>query len=112
LLANCYFRRFLLAWEQHGHQAQLDACVINYADDFVICCKPGNAQAAMARMKALMTRLGLMVNEAKTRIACLPEESFQLPRLHLRSLLQQGRTALSWYSSIQKSDQEPAHKNP
>jgi group II intron reverse transcriptase/maturase len=76
LLANCYFRRFLLAWEQHGHQAQLDACVINYADDFVICCKPGNAQAAMARMKALMTRLGLTVNEAKTRIACLPEESF------------------------------------
>ena len=50
--------------------------MINYADDFVICCEPGNAQAAMARMKALMTRLGLTVNEAKTRIACLPEESF------------------------------------
>jgi group II intron reverse transcriptase/maturase len=76
LLANCYFRRFLLAWQQHGHQAQLDAYVINYADDFVICCKPGNAQAAMTRMKALMTRLGLTVNEAKTRIACLPEECF------------------------------------
>ena len=76
LLANCYFRRFLLAWLQHGHQAQLDAHVVNYADDFVICCKPGNAQAAMTRMKVLMTRLGLTVNEAKTRIACLPEESF------------------------------------
>ena len=76
LLANCYFRRFLLAWQQHGHQAQLDAHVVNYADDFVICCQPGNAQAAMTRMKALMTRLGLTVNEVKTRIACLPEESF------------------------------------
>jgi group II intron reverse transcriptase/maturase len=76
LLANCYFRRFLLAWHGHGHQDQLDACVVNYADDFVVCCRPGNAATAMARMSALMTRLGLEVNTAKTRIARLPEESF------------------------------------
>ena len=76
LLANCYFRRFLLAWQQHGHQDQLNAYVVNYADDFVICCKLGNAEAAMARMKVLMARLGLTVNDAKTRIARLPEESF------------------------------------
>jgi RNA-directed DNA polymerase len=76
LLANCYFRRFLLAWEQHGHQDQLKAHVVNYADDFVICCKPGNAEAALTRMKVLMARLGLEVNETKTRIARLPEESF------------------------------------
>jgi RNA-directed DNA polymerase len=76
LLANCYFRRFLLAWQQHGHQVQLDAHVVNYADDFVICCRPGKAETAMTRMKALMTRLGLEVNETKTRIARLPEESF------------------------------------
>jgi hypothetical protein len=31
-----YFRRFLLAWRNHGHQDQLDAHVVNYADDFVI----------------------------------------------------------------------------
>jgi group II intron reverse transcriptase/maturase len=33
LLANCYFRRFLLAWHGHGHRDQLDAHVVNYADD-------------------------------------------------------------------------------
>jgi RNA-directed DNA polymerase len=76
LLANCYFRRFLLAWHRHGHQEQLDAYVVNYADDFVICCRPGNAGAAMDRMERLMTRLGLEVNTNKTRIARLPEESF------------------------------------
>jgi RNA-directed DNA polymerase len=76
LLANCYFRRFLLAWHVHGHQDQLDAHVVNYADDFVICCRPGNAPAAMARVAVLMTRLGLEVNATKTRIARLPEESF------------------------------------
>jgi group II intron reverse transcriptase/maturase len=75
LLANCYFRRFLLAWHNHGHRDQLDAHVVNYADDFVICCRPGNAEAAMMGMTALMTRLGLEVNATKTRIARLPEES-------------------------------------
>jgi len=76
LLANCYFRRFLLAWQGHGHQDQLDAHVVNYADDFVICCRPGNAPVALARMAALMARLELEVNTTKTRIARLPEESF------------------------------------
>lgn len=76
LLANCYFRRFLLAWQLHGHQDQLDAYIVNYADDFVICCRPGNARVVMAKMEAIMIRLGLEVNKAKTRIARLPEESF------------------------------------
>src|SRR5258708_35843026 len=76
LLANCYFRRFLLAWRGHGHQDQLDAHVVNYADDLVICCRPGNAAEALARMSVLMTRLGLEVNTAKTRIARLPEDPF------------------------------------
>ena len=32
MLANCYFRRFLLAWQGHGHQQQLNAHIVNYAD--------------------------------------------------------------------------------
>ena len=75
-LANIYFRRFLLAWRDHGHQDQLDAHVVNYADDLVICCRPGQAETAMARMRTLMTRLGLEVNETKTRVARLPEDDF------------------------------------
>src|SRR3712207_9235132 len=66
LLANLYFRRFLLAWERFGHRTRLDAHVINYADDFVICCRPGNGPAALAAMRQLMTRLGLTVNEARS----------------------------------------------
>ncbi len=52
------------------------AFIVNYADDFVICCRPVNAAVAMAKMEALMIKLGLEVNKAKTRIARLPEESF------------------------------------
>ncbi len=76
LLANLYFRRFLLAWEVFGHRQRLDAHVINYADDLVICCRPGNGAEALRELRLLMTRLGLTVNEAKTRLASLPEESF------------------------------------
>jgi RNA-directed DNA polymerase len=76
LLANLYFRRFLLAWYGRGHFARLDAHVVNYADDLVICCRPGNGAAALTEMRRLMERLGLTVNERKTRLACLPGESF------------------------------------
>src|SRR4051812_45869001 len=75
LLANLYFRRFLLAWNSHGHRDRLGAHVVNYADDFVICCRPGNGEAALATMRHLMTRLGLTVNEAKTRLIRIPDGS-------------------------------------
>src|SRR3954449_10620297 len=75
LLANLYFPRFLLAWNSHGHRDRLGAHVVNYADDFVICCRPGNGEAALATMRHLMTRLGLTVNEAKTRLIRIPDGS-------------------------------------
>jgi len=75
LLANVYFRRFLLAWYGWGLATKLDAQIVNYADDLVICCRPGNGQEAMKWMRHIMSRLGLTVNEEKTRLARLPGES-------------------------------------
>ena len=72
LLANLYFRRFILAWKQFGIGARLNACVVNYADDLVICCPPGKGEAAMASFRAVMTKLALTVNEKKSRLAKLP----------------------------------------
>ncbi|HLJ93306.1 MAG TPA: reverse transcriptase domain-containing protein, partial [Gemmataceae bacterium] len=69
LLANLYFRRFVLAWKQFGHEQRLQARVVNYADDLVICCRPGSGPAALATFRNLITRLGLTVNERKTRLA-------------------------------------------
>jgi group II intron reverse transcriptase/maturase len=76
MLANLYFRRFILAWKQFGHERQLQAHVVNYADDLVICCLPGKGSQAMAVFRSLIERLGLTVNERKTRLVKLPEESF------------------------------------
>jgi group II intron reverse transcriptase/maturase len=49
LLANLYMRRFVLGWKTQGHEQRLDAHIVNYADDFVICCRPGVADQAMSR---------------------------------------------------------------
>src|SRR5205814_304823 len=75
LLANLYMRRFLLGWKVLGHEARLDAHIVNYADDFVICCR-STAAEAMTVMRAMMTKLKLTVNETKTRLCRGPDEPF------------------------------------
>jgi RNA-directed DNA polymerase len=75
LLANLYMRRFLLGWKTLGHDRRLDAHIVNYADDFVICCY-GSADAAMTVMRDMMQRLRLTVNETKTRLCRVPEDTF------------------------------------
>jgi RNA-directed DNA polymerase len=75
LLSNLYMRRFILGWKLLGHQRRLRAKIVNYADDFVICCR-GTAVRAMAEMRSMMQRLKLTVNEQKTRLCRLPRETF------------------------------------
>jgi len=75
LLANLYMRRFIVAWKQLGYQERLDAHIVNYADDFVICTR-GSAAEAQMRMHEIMDRIKLTVNEKKTRRAILPEGAF------------------------------------
>ena len=74
LLANLYMRRFVRGWKTLGHQSRLAAHIVNYADDFVICCR-GTAPAAMRVMRYMMGQLKLEVNEEKTSWRRLPEES-------------------------------------
>jgi group II intron reverse transcriptase/maturase len=75
LLSNLYFRRFILGWKKLGWEKRLQARVVNYADDLVILCR-GSAQKAEVEMRKLMTRLRLTVNDKKTRVCLVPEESF------------------------------------
>ena len=75
LFANVYMRRFVKGWKTGGHEQRLDARIINYADDFVICCR-GTAEEAMNVMRTMMSKLKLTVNEQKTRFCRLPEETF------------------------------------
>ena len=74
-LANLYMRRFILGWQLRGYQQHLKAHIVNYADDFVICCR-GSAQEAMRVMRSMMQALKLTINETKTSVCTLPEERF------------------------------------
>jgi RNA-directed DNA polymerase len=75
LLSNLYMRRFVLGWQQLGHEKRLRAYIVNYADDLVICCR-GSAEEALAKMRGIMQKLKLTVNETKTRVCKLPGERF------------------------------------
>jgi group II intron reverse transcriptase/maturase len=75
LLSNLYMRRFLLGWKMLRYESRLRARIVNYADDFVICCR-GSGQEAAQAMRAMMQKLKLTVNEAKTRQCRVPDDSF------------------------------------
>lgn len=87
LFANLYMRRFVLGWKVLGYEQRLDSRIVNYADDFVLCCR-GTASEAMLAMRNMMTRLKLTVNETKTHICQVPDESFDFL----------GYTFGRWYS--------------
>jgi len=76
LMSNLYMRRFVLGWKVLGHARRFDAEIVNYADDLVIC---GKAPAATMRgvVEAMMERLRVPINAAKTRSMRVPEEPLE-----------------------------------
>lgn len=75
LLANLHMNRFLKYWRLKEREQAYCARVIAYADDFVILSR-GHAAEALAWTEAVMTRLGLSLNPAKTRIRDARQERF------------------------------------
>jgi group II intron reverse transcriptase/maturase len=76
LLANLYLRRFVLTWKKLGLERCLGSRIVIYADDLVILCRRGKAEEALLRMREIMGKLKLTVNEEKTRVCKIPEEEF------------------------------------
>src|SRR5438094_9960761 len=76
LLANLYMRRFVLGWKKLGLEKSLGSRIVTYADDLVILCRRGKAEEALQRMRELMSKLKLTVNEEKTRISKGQEGEF------------------------------------
>jgi RNA-directed DNA polymerase len=76
LLANLYMRRFVLGWKKLGLERSLGSRIVTYADDLVILCRTGKAEEALTRMREIMGKLKLTVNEEKTRICKVPEGQF------------------------------------
>jgi hypothetical protein len=65
LLCNVYLHRIDRSWDVHG-------VIVRFADDVVVMCKSRDqAEAALARLRAVLAELGLEPKEAKTRIVRL-----------------------------------------
>lgn len=75
LLSSLYMRRFVLGWKRLGYEGKFGANIVNYADDLVICCQ-GQAGDVLVGMRRMMRQLKLTVNEEKTRVCCVPQQSF------------------------------------
>ncbi len=92
LLANVYLHRIDRAWDvrQYG-------VLVRYADDVVVMCTSrGQAEAALARLTALLAELGLEPKQAKTRIVQLAVDGgksagFDFLGFHHRLVRSDGR---------------------
>jgi hypothetical protein len=59
-----------------GLEQSLGSRIVTYADDLVILCRKGKAEEALQRLREIMGKLKLTVNEEKTRICKVPEGEF------------------------------------
>jgi len=75
LLSVIYMNRFLKHWRLTGRGEAFHAHVVSYADDFVILSR-GHADEALTWTKAVMTKLGLTLNQAKTSVKNARREGF------------------------------------
>src|SRR5450756_1857599 len=71
LLAIIYMNRFLKHWRLTGRGEAFHAHVVSYADDFVILSR-GHADEALTWTKAVMTKLGLTLNEVFASLSVSP----------------------------------------
>ena len=75
VLANIYMNRFLKYWRVNGLGGRFKAHVVAYADDLVILSR-GHAAEAHAVLGQVMTRIGLTLNETKTKLREARTERF------------------------------------
>ena len=65
-----------MGWKMFGLERSLGTRLVTYADDLVILCRSGKAEQALQRLREIMGKLKLTVNEEKTRICKVPEGEF------------------------------------
>jgi RNA-directed DNA polymerase len=90
LMCNVYLHRIDRAWDVREH-----GVLVRFADDAVVMCRSRQqAEAALARLTALLAELGLEPKAAKTRIVHLTEggQGFDFLGFHHRWVRAEGRT--------------------
>jgi len=94
LLSNLYLHWLDLTWEKRAFgKRPHDAHIVRYADDFVILCNR-NPEYYLEQAKVVLDRLGLTLNEQKTKVVNAKEEPFDF--LGHRFVVQRSKRTQDW----------------
>ena len=80
-------------WERHGLEQKYAARLVRYADDCVLLCAKGTAKP-LAMLKYILDRLGLTLNETKTKVIDAWKESFGFLGFEVR--MNRGRSGKAY----------------
>jgi len=100
LLANLYLHILDRIWERRGLQRQLGARIVRYADDIVVLCRR-QPEMVMTTLRRILERLGLTLNEAKTRTVNAFTGRFDF--LGFTICIGKGRKTGKYYPHVQPS---------
>ena len=76
---------------------KLGARIVRYADDFVVLCK-GKVGAPLARIRYILDRLDLTLNESKTHVVDARQDSFNFLGFEIR--VSKGRKSGKRYAHV------------
>jgi len=100
LLSNLYLHLLDRIWERHQLEKKLGARIVRYADDIVVLCRCGT-ERPMVILRKILERLGLTLNEAKTRIVNAFEGKYDF--LGFIIWMGKGRKTGNHYPHVQPS---------
>jgi len=103
LLANIYLNLLDRIWQRREMKERHGACLVRYADDMVVLCR-GNETRPFALVKAVLQKLGLQLNESKTRVVNACEEAFVFLGFSIRQ--RRSKRTGRWFPHV-----EPAKKS-
>jgi RNA-directed DNA polymerase len=87
LLANIYINRLLKVFARSELMSRCGARIVNYADDFVVLCRPGSAATVLAQIRQWIVGMKLTLNEAKTCVRDARKEFFRFLGYELGPLM-------------------------
>src|SRR3972149_1918151 len=100
LLANCYLHLLDRIWQRRHLRGKLQAHLVRYADDFVVLCRR-DVQEPLKVVRRVLERLGLSLNESKTRIVDATQASFDFLGFSIR--MSRGRRTGKPYPHVRPS---------
>jgi hypothetical protein len=100
LLSNLYLHLLDRIWERRNLPQQIGARIVRYADDIVVLCRR-STDPAMDVLRHVLERMGLQLNESKTRVVDAYQEMFTFLGFEFR--MGKSRRTGKYFACVQPS---------